>query len=413
MAKQLIGIGTSANDGTGDTLRTGGDKVNDNFNEVYSAIGNGTTLQVSISNPSSGQVLRYNGTNFVASNYTELTSALDVNGNNIISSSNGNIAIASDGIGNITLAAGGVTSTFTGNGGAIDMPTTVKYKNEYTTLASAPAAADYPGYFFTVDGDDNPYVNVNITTGNVGDVRAKVVTEYSSIDLLSDVDTTTTAPTAGQVLKWNDTSSKWLPADDSAGIESINVFQTVAGDTGSTTANSQTDTLTIQGGQNITTTVSGDVVEIAFNGVLTTTFAALTDTDTSASATFGAPVQGDSLFYNGTNWVATRSPITWWELGSNGASHYTFDGPGFATPTDDPTLYVMRGMTYAFENTTGSSHPFRIQETTGLSGTAYTTGQSGSGQGTLYWTVPMNAPNTLYYQCTIHAAMNGTINVLN
>ena len=44
MAKQTVGIGSSANDGTGDTLRAGADKINDNFNEVYAAIGNGTTL---------------------------------------------------------------------------------------------------------------------------------------------------------------------------------------------------------------------------------------------------------------------------------------------------------------------------------------------------------------------------------
>ena len=35
MAKQTIGIGTTANDGTGDTLRVAFDKANDNFNEVY------------------------------------------------------------------------------------------------------------------------------------------------------------------------------------------------------------------------------------------------------------------------------------------------------------------------------------------------------------------------------------------
>jgi hypothetical protein len=35
MAQQTIGIGTVANDGTGDTLRVAGDKINDNFLEVY------------------------------------------------------------------------------------------------------------------------------------------------------------------------------------------------------------------------------------------------------------------------------------------------------------------------------------------------------------------------------------------
>jgi hypothetical protein len=35
MAKQTVNIGTTANDGTGDDLRTAMDKLNDNFDEVY------------------------------------------------------------------------------------------------------------------------------------------------------------------------------------------------------------------------------------------------------------------------------------------------------------------------------------------------------------------------------------------
>ena len=44
MAKQTINIGTSANDGTGTTIRAGGDLINDNFNEIYTELGDGTTL---------------------------------------------------------------------------------------------------------------------------------------------------------------------------------------------------------------------------------------------------------------------------------------------------------------------------------------------------------------------------------
>src|SRR6056300_1550676 len=44
MAKQSINIGSVPNDGTGNTLREGGDLINDNFNEIYTAIGDGTTL---------------------------------------------------------------------------------------------------------------------------------------------------------------------------------------------------------------------------------------------------------------------------------------------------------------------------------------------------------------------------------
>ena len=44
MARQSLNIGTAANDGTGDNLRVGGDKINDNFSEIYTAFGNGSTL---------------------------------------------------------------------------------------------------------------------------------------------------------------------------------------------------------------------------------------------------------------------------------------------------------------------------------------------------------------------------------
>jgi hypothetical protein len=45
MAQQTIGIGTTANDGTGDTARAAFGKVNDNFDELYQAKG-GQTVYV-------------------------------------------------------------------------------------------------------------------------------------------------------------------------------------------------------------------------------------------------------------------------------------------------------------------------------------------------------------------------------
>jgi len=47
MAKQLVNLGSVPNDGTGDPLRSSFDKTNDNFNEIYTALGNGTTLGIS------------------------------------------------------------------------------------------------------------------------------------------------------------------------------------------------------------------------------------------------------------------------------------------------------------------------------------------------------------------------------
>ena len=44
MPKQTIFRGTIANDGTGDNLRFGAEKINDNFTELYTLLGDGSTL---------------------------------------------------------------------------------------------------------------------------------------------------------------------------------------------------------------------------------------------------------------------------------------------------------------------------------------------------------------------------------
>ena len=47
MTRQNIGIGSSANDGNGDTLRTAGTKINANFAEVYALLGGGDSSNLS------------------------------------------------------------------------------------------------------------------------------------------------------------------------------------------------------------------------------------------------------------------------------------------------------------------------------------------------------------------------------
>ena len=44
MALQGIGTGLAPNDGLGDTLLTGAVKINNNFEEIYNAIGDGSNL---------------------------------------------------------------------------------------------------------------------------------------------------------------------------------------------------------------------------------------------------------------------------------------------------------------------------------------------------------------------------------
>ena len=111
--------------------------------------------------------------------------------------------------------------------------------------------------------------------------------------------------------------------------------------------------------------------------------------------------------------IGTASSTVTWTLGADGSSHYTFAGIGItADTTNDPTIFLQRGATYAFVNNSGGSHPFRIQhEYQNTSGQAYNVGvtNNGASNGTITFQVPMNAPNKLHYQCTSHVGMSGTI----
>jgi hypothetical protein len=111
MAKQTINIGTSANDGTGDPLRTAFDKINDNFTELYDASPatsqitlEGNEINTNVSN--ANLVLNGNGTGGV------LASSLLFKGTTISSDDSTQVQINEnlDVDGNIT-ASGNITAT--------------------------------------------------------------------------------------------------------------------------------------------------------------------------------------------------------------------------------------------------------------------------------------------------------------
>ena len=79
MAYQSLALGSSANDGTGDTLRAGGDKINDNFVEIYTLLGTGSALTSGLSASASVVTL----TSPVLTTATVATS-LDMNGTELI-----------------------------------------------------------------------------------------------------------------------------------------------------------------------------------------------------------------------------------------------------------------------------------------------------------------------------------------
>ena len=92
---------------------------------------------------------------------------------------------------------------------------------------------------------------------------------------------------------------------------------------------------------------------------------------------------------------------------NSGASAYAING------TNNPTLSLLRGFTYYFA-VAASGHPFWIKtsQVTGT-GSAYNTGvtNNGTDSGTVTFTIPLDAPSTLYYICQFHSSMSGILSI--
>lgn len=105
-----------------------------------------------------------------------------------------------------------------------------------------------------------------------------------------------------------------------------------------------------------------------------------------------------------------------YDISHSVAGAYTFSNAANGNNPNIGPLY--RGATYIF-NITASGHPFYITTDNGTNFAAgsyfgeYTTGVTNSRAqtGQVAFTVPADAPDTLYYQCGNHSAMRGAITV--
>ena len=233
----------------------------------------------------------------------------------------------------------------------------ILYANVYTNLSDLPSASSYHGMFAHVHTTGKGYYS------HAGNWVELANNSQLNLDGLSDV--STSGVTSGQVLKYNGTS--WAPAADASGSGGI-----ALGD--------------ISVGSEATASGDGGLAYNNSTGVFTYTPPVIASE---------VPLPDDQIF-------TVTAP---------GSGAYTFAG---GATGNNPTLTLQRGKTYKF-NLNASGHPFRIQSTTGTSGTLVTNGveNNTAAVGTIYYTVPDNAPDTLYYQCQIHSAMNGTINIVN
>lgn len=224
--------------------------------------------------------------------------------------------------------------------------------------------------------------------GDISEVGWADVTTYTRKQL---------RPTIGHFLKWDGT--EWISSAVAGSIDS-DVAAVAA-----LRRDADSDSIRIQ---EIATEIEG------INQLVDSDLKAIADlrNDVDSDSLVIQTIRGDvDTLQNATRLDSesvARVTDTQFTIVNNGASAYSFTGDGFASSSDNPTIYVQRGHTYHF-NVNASGHPFEIRLSNG--GSAYSDGVTNNAAeiGRVVFTVPMNAPDKLVYQCTNHASMVGDI----
>ena len=515
MAKQGISTGTNPNDGTGDSLLTGAVKINDNFDELYTYLGNGSSLNY-IGGIWSTTSIGINTLSNVGVGTTNPTSALTVTGDGkvtgVVTATTfiGNVtgAVTGNVVGNVTGDVTGTASTAQGLTGTPTISVTDVSASGKVSAGGSVTGASIHGSTIHGNGNAltgivtfiNPGTNISVSA-NQGYVtlNATSATGYfaknaTGINTSTNVAIGTTTATSALTVTGSGKFTGIVTATTFVGNVTGGVTGNVVGNvTGNVTGTATTAT-NLADGANITTGTINAARIPTLNQNTTGTAAGLSGTPniTVGIATVGTAlsfaddkearfgnsgdlriyhdasnafiadnglgdfyIQGGNvkirnvagsanlaqftqsgrvaLFFNGSEKFETTNDGTIttgittstsfysndttgdgtdigfaikYNITANGSSDYRFAGPGVLNTSNDPTLYLQRGFTYIFNNTTGA-HPFRIQFTGTTTGVG--TYVSGSQTGVQYFTVPHDAPANYEYECTSHSAMKGSL----
>jgi hypothetical protein len=261
MARQTINIGTTANDGTGDPLRTAFDKINDNFAELYGADNNLNTLDA----------------NLDVNNYVITTGV-----------TNGNITITPNGTGNINL--GSITingSTISSNDstqitvaeniqttGTLNVDGTATIGGATTLSTSLALASGATVSEFSTDGTMAGNSNTAVPTENAVKTYVDSQVTAQDLDFTADDSTTNSIDLDSEVLEFKGGTGITTSAINNQ--VNINIDSTVATLTGSQTLTNKILTAPTINGATMTGSVSIDNITINDTDITTSSNANLT-----------------------------------------------------------------------------------------------------------------------------------------
>ena len=400
--------------------------------------------------PVVGQVLKWNGTNWVpaadatvggagtdADTLDGLDSAYFLNFNNLSNKPNifATIAVA----GQTSVVADSVTDTLTliaGTGMSIttvagtDTITLTNTVTDTNTTYTVSAETGTGGANLRLTGSDTATDNVLIAGGtNVTVTRTDantitIASSYADTNTTYAISAETNAAGADIRLTGSDAVADNLTIAAGTNVtvtrpdaNTITIASTASGGTASDSfstiavagqssvvADSSTDTLTLVAGTGISITTNASTDAVTITSTVSsgaTAFTGLSDRSDLTVDQFYLP-------------AITRLSVT-----ASGSSAYLFD----QYTGNNPTIYAISGTTIAFDLSVGLGiHPFLIRfaganYNTGLvhvtTAGVVTTGTSAQGKtsGTLYWKIPAGISGTYGYLCQNHGGMAGTITI--
>ena len=302
MAKNVINRGSSPNDGTGDNLRTGALKVNQNFDEIYTAIGDGTNI---------------NGTIKIADD-TSTVVTLSANGETLK-----------------VLGGTGITSTVSGNNLTLAVDNTIITGSSSTTLTNK-----------TINGPDNTITNIANTSLANSSITVSDGSNTSPVNLGG---TLTFAGTTNEVdvVENAGTVTLGLPNDVTIG-NNLTVTGNLAVQGTTTTVNSTTIEITNS---------------FTFEGATSDDFeTTLTVIDPTADRTVSLPDASGTVVLQDSTDTLTNKTITDASItGSTGTINLTSEENkirfNYDGTSNFPTAATYEGM-FVFDKSAGQKKPY-------------------------------------------------------
>src|SRR6056300_1666993 len=473
MAKLTINRGSTANDGTGDNLRDGANKVNLNFTEIYTAIGDGTTISGTIKvadDSSTVMTLSANGETIRMLGGTGIDTT--ISGNDITIATNSSVLTASQvsTLTNKSIALG--SNTITGTTAEFNTALT---DNDFATLAGTEALTNktvaigsntITGTALTITGDDSSTTSLSIGDNILFTGGSGITTSISGNEITFATDGAVVTETSTDTLT-NKTISGSTNTLSNIGNSSLTNSSITLGDDSISLGGTQTTVtnLSLDGATGtIDLTSSGNKLRFNYAGTGSfpseVTYEGMFAYDTTGNEAYVADSGGWTKLINenasvgdlsnvNITGVANGQALIWssaqgrfnpgdvsvststyedtavrFDVSANGSSAYRF---GHYGSTDNPTIYAKQGQTIAFDLTSLSNeHPFVLQTSSGstyVSGNRITTGLTHvatdgtvttgvNAQGKTSGVLYFEVPSdqiTIYYICSSHGAMNGTL----